>query len=427
MHPHTLRLAALGMSLALAGPALAAGDGWLEEFDAAQAVARREGRDLLIDFGGSDWCAPCKWLKERIASKPEFIATAGKYFVLVDIDDLRRATSKMPEGRKERYRALQQRYGIDTFPSVVMTTPDGLPYARTTYIPDINEPKAYWAHLEPLRQRGAVLGAALKKAATLDGAARAAALVDGLGVVPAGFVTRFYSERVAEIRRLDPADRTGYLAFLAGRAAIDGLHERGGGHGKPDTITLAELDALLAGGQLRGEALQELHVLRALKQMAGGDYAAAIGALDAMVKAHATVTRFDLGDLRPLPAKAEKEIAVRLVAARDPAAGKLGELRALNQIMEDELPDPFELSCGEGFRAGWLARPILADAFGRQLLAETASLEGEARAKAIGAALEGTSFLRIGAFSDIFDKVLRPLGKETAQKYLPARYRTWLR
>lgn len=425
MHSHSLRLAAL--ALALASPTLAASDGWFEEFDAAQTVARREGRDLLIDFGGSDWCAPCKWLKDRIASKPEFIAAAGKHFVLLDIDDLRRRDSKMPAGRKERYQALQKRYGIETFPSVVMTTPDGLPYARTTYLPDINEPAAYWAHLDPLRQRGATLAAALKKATALDGPARAAALVDGLGVVPAGFVTRFYGERVDEIRRLDPADRTGYLAFLAGRAAIDGVHERSGGHGQPDTVTLAELDALLAAGKLRGESLQELHVLRALKQMAAADYAAAVASLDAMVQAHATITRFDLDDLRPLPEKAAKEIATRLATARAPAAGVLGRLRALNQIMEDQLPDPFELSCGEGFRAGWRARPILAEAFGQQLLAETASLEGETKAKAIGAALEGTSFLRMGAFDQIFKTVLPAIGKETAQKYLPVRYRTWLR
>ncbi len=406
---------------------LAAAEAWHEEFEPAQAEARRSGKDLLIDFGGSDWCAPCKWLKERIASKPEFIAEAGKHFVLVDLDDLRRATSKMPAGRKERYRALQQRYGIETYPSVVLATPDGLPYARTTYLPEINDPRAYWAHLEPLRRRGAVLGAALKKAAGLEGAPRAAALVDGLGVVPAGFVTRFYRDQLEEVRRLDPTDRTGYLAFLAGRAAIDGVHARAGGHGQPDTVTLVELDALLASGTLRGEALQELQVLRALKLMAAADYAAAVDALAAMIAAHRTGTRFDLGDLRPLNPKAAQAIAARLATAREPAAGALGQIRALHLIMENELPDPFELSCGEGFRASWLARPILADAFGRRALADTAGLEGEAKARALGQALEGTAFLRSGAIGEMFTKIFAPLGKETAHQYLPKRYHGWVR
>ncbi len=84
-------------ALLLSGSVSLAGDGWHQDFDAAQAVARCDGHDMLIEFGGSDWCAPCRWLKDRITSKPEFIAAAGKHFVLVDIDDLRRATSKMPE------------------------------------------------------------------------------------------------------------------------------------------------------------------------------------------------------------------------------------------------------------------------------------------------------------------------------------------
>lgn len=422
----SLRLAVLP-ALLLTVSLRAAGDGWFEEFEPAQAEARRSGKDLLIDFGGSDWCAPCKWLKERIASKPEFIAAATPHFVLVDIDDLRRATSKMPEGRKERYRALQRRYGIETYPSVVLATPDGLPYARTTYLPEINDPTSYWAHLEPLRQRGSTLRAALTKAAATKGADRAAALVDGLGVVPAGFVTRFFAEQVAEIRRLDPSDRTGYLAFLAGRAAVEAFHERAGGHGKPASLTLAELDAAVAAGNLRGEALQEVQVLRSLQLMGAGNYPGAIAALEAMMAARTTATRFDLGDLRPLDAKSIAEIGSRLAAARAPSVTALVQIRALHQIMENELPDPYQLSCGEGFRAGWLARPILADAFGRILLADTAALSGEERARAIGVALEGTRFLRSGAIGEIFTKIMTPLGKETAQRYLPASYRNWVR
>src|SRR5690242_21840096 len=87
---------------------------WFPEMDEAQAAARREGKDLLIDFGGSDWCAPCQWLKSRILTRPEFVGPTGKLFVLVDIDDL--ARRPMPAGRKERYQALQQRYGIAAFP-----------------------------------------------------------------------------------------------------------------------------------------------------------------------------------------------------------------------------------------------------------------------------------------------------------------------
>ena len=38
-----------------AAPAPIAGDGWIEDFDEAAALAKKEGKDLLVDFTGSDW------------------------------------------------------------------------------------------------------------------------------------------------------------------------------------------------------------------------------------------------------------------------------------------------------------------------------------------------------------------------------------
>src|SRR4051812_37003625 len=62
-------------------------DNWYAEFPPAQAEARKLGKDMLIDFTGTDWCAPCKWLLTRVFSKPEFNTKAKEQFVLVDIDD----------------------------------------------------------------------------------------------------------------------------------------------------------------------------------------------------------------------------------------------------------------------------------------------------------------------------------------------------
>src|SRR5712691_10437620 len=62
--------------VAISGVQLDAGDDWFVEFEPAQAEAKKQQKDLLIDFGGSDWCYPCKMLKERILSKPKFIELA---------------------------------------------------------------------------------------------------------------------------------------------------------------------------------------------------------------------------------------------------------------------------------------------------------------------------------------------------------------
>jgi thiol-disulfide isomerase/thioredoxin len=95
-------------------------DGWLHEFDEAVASAKQHGLDILIDFSGTDGCGPCERLWKQTLSQPDFIKLAGRHFVLLDIDNL--AREAMPEGRKERYDALQERYGIHAWPTVVMAT-----------------------------------------------------------------------------------------------------------------------------------------------------------------------------------------------------------------------------------------------------------------------------------------------------------------
>ncbi len=71
----------------------------------ALAEAKRTGKDMIIDFGGSDWCVACKLLKENILVKPEFNKRASRQFVLVDIDTLARGLSPR---RRARYVALQK-------------------------------------------------------------------------------------------------------------------------------------------------------------------------------------------------------------------------------------------------------------------------------------------------------------------------------
>ncbi len=134
------------------GASARAGDAWHLEFEEGRSAAKANGKDLLIDFGGSDWCLPCRWLKERVLSRPAFIERAAGTFVLVDID--LPASAPIAADRKRRYQELQERYGISSFPTVVLALPDGRPYARTTYREACKTPESYWKHLEPLHERG---------------------------------------------------------------------------------------------------------------------------------------------------------------------------------------------------------------------------------------------------------------------------------
>jgi hypothetical protein len=118
--------------LACLGLELAAADGWMEDLPAAQERAQREGRDLFIDFTGSDWCSWCIRLDREIFGRPEFLTAVREHFVLVKLDYLRKRP--LPADRQAALDAISERYAIAGFPTVLLCTADGTAYARTGYL-----------------------------------------------------------------------------------------------------------------------------------------------------------------------------------------------------------------------------------------------------------------------------------------------------
>ena len=49
-----------------------AAEGWVVDFEKAQAQAAKEGKSILMEFTGSDWCPPCKALQKNVLSKDVF-------------------------------------------------------------------------------------------------------------------------------------------------------------------------------------------------------------------------------------------------------------------------------------------------------------------------------------------------------------------
>lgn len=66
------------------GPSTPAG--WMDDFFAAQDVAAKENKLLLVVFTGSDWCTPCKRLTDTVLKTVKFQDEAKKGYVLVFID-----------------------------------------------------------------------------------------------------------------------------------------------------------------------------------------------------------------------------------------------------------------------------------------------------------------------------------------------------
>ncbi|HEV3409143.1 MAG TPA: thioredoxin family protein [Chthoniobacterales bacterium] len=131
---------------------------WLTDFKQAQDEARTKKRLLLVDFTGSDWCGWCIKLEREVFSKPEFKEYASKNLVLMEVD-FPRAKTQSPAEKKQNYE-LQERFGVQGFPTIVVLDSEGKKLAELGYdagLPDDARemkatPEAFIATLEKLRK-----------------------------------------------------------------------------------------------------------------------------------------------------------------------------------------------------------------------------------------------------------------------------------
>lgn len=111
----------LGLA-AVVAPAMAEVE-WTSDFDAATQKAAAEGKALLLDFTGSDWCGWCIRLRKDVMDKPEFEAYIADKFVPVEIDVPR--NPKFDQELRKRNEALCAKYSIQGFPTIMVLTTDG--------------------------------------------------------------------------------------------------------------------------------------------------------------------------------------------------------------------------------------------------------------------------------------------------------------
>ena len=90
--------------------------GWLVDLDEAYAASVKEGKPILANFTGSDWCGWCKRLDADVFSKPEFISWAEKNVVLLELDFPR--YKQIPQKNQSQNAAMQQALGIRGYPTI---------------------------------------------------------------------------------------------------------------------------------------------------------------------------------------------------------------------------------------------------------------------------------------------------------------------
>ena len=175
---------------------------WTTDIEQAKQAAAADGRALFLYFTGTDWCVPCIVLDKVLLTTEAFEEWADERVVPVLLD-FPAPTSDNPTPGQHKELAL--RYGVFGFPTIVMTDPEGRPFA-TVMVRGIElafqDIKAGYANREKR-------DIAFAKADAAEGLQAARALDQGLAAVGIVNALEFYSDEVDRIIELDADNEAG--------------------------------------------------------------------------------------------------------------------------------------------------------------------------------------------------------------------------
>jgi len=126
-------LVMLGLAVGVMGGLRASAGEWETDFAKASELAKKEGKHMLLDFSGSDWCGWCIKLDKEVFKKSEFKEYAKQNLVLVMLDFPR--SKPQSKKLKDQNKELAQKYEIKGYPSVILLSPEGELVGRTGYQP----------------------------------------------------------------------------------------------------------------------------------------------------------------------------------------------------------------------------------------------------------------------------------------------------
>ena len=99
---------------------------WLTNFDAAKEMAVKDNKHILLNFSGSDWCAPCIKMKKEVFESEAFLTRSEAQLVLVRADFPRSKKNQLSPEQIKHNEALAEKYNPEgKFPFTLLLNADG--------------------------------------------------------------------------------------------------------------------------------------------------------------------------------------------------------------------------------------------------------------------------------------------------------------
>ena len=250
-----VRVALAAFILIFAGSSFA-GEGWLVSFEKAKAQAAKEGKPILMEFTGSDWCPPCKALHKNVLVKDVFKKEMPKHYILLKLDNPRDKSKQTPE-EIEQYKKLSKEYKVTGVPSIFLADAEGKPFFKKSGYS--NQPADVW--VKDMVAKTAI-PEALEEAKAAKGLERAKLLDKALGLMGSDAAAQ-RKDDITEIIKLDSDNKAGlqakYEGILAATEIKDSLQAiMRGNRGAKTEDMVVKIDELIKEKSPKGEALQEV-------------------------------------------------------------------------------------------------------------------------------------------------------------------------
>jgi len=231
-------------------------EGWLVDFEKAKAQAAKEGKPILMEFTGSDWCPPCKALHKNVLAKEIFKEEMPKHYILLKLDNPR-DKSKQTDAEQAQYKELAREYKVTGVPSVFLADADGNPFFKSSGYSGQSADE--WVE-QMVGKSG--IPKALAKAGKAKGIERAKLLDTALTMMGSKFANESHGEKIDEIINLDSENKAGLKVKYEGARKAAQFKEtltqimRGNGGAKSEALA-AKIDELVKKEKATGESLQE--------------------------------------------------------------------------------------------------------------------------------------------------------------------------
>lgn len=120
---------------------------WLTNLEQAQKIAKKKKQPILMYMTGSDWCAPCKMLKEDFFESDEFF-TRSKDMVLVMIDRPRRVDILSEKQLAYNKEVIAKYNKENTFPKILILNANGKEKAKISGYSSLRDTSNHFAFLD---------------------------------------------------------------------------------------------------------------------------------------------------------------------------------------------------------------------------------------------------------------------------------------